>query len=56
MNRVVLETSEQEYEALHITVDTRAKSVRVDRQVLTRLLIDHSNMYRALVELKHEPK
>ncbi len=56
MNRVVLNTSFQEYEALHIAADTRAKSVRVDREVLMRLLIDHGNMYQALIELKHEPK
>lgn len=41
-------TSDPELENLHQVCDTRKQSVRVDRDTLSRLLIDHVSMYRLL--------
>lgn len=46
--KVTLLTSKAAFEKLHTLVDSRGRNVRVDRQELLRLLIDHSIMYDAL--------
>lgn len=48
MATVSLLTSLQTFDKLHEIADSGAKTVKVDVEVLERLLIDHSNMYKAL--------
>ena len=43
---MLLKTTQAQLEELHQAVDGKAKSVRVDVQALTNLLIDHSILIR----------
>lgn len=45
---VELLTSTEVFHDLHVAVDNRRQSVRVDRQAVLNLLIDHSVMLNAL--------
>ncbi len=45
---VHLTTPHDEFETLHRLADGRASTVRVDREALLHLLVDHSIMVRAL--------
>lgn len=48
MSEVTLLTSQTVYERLHQLADGRAASVKVDRDALSQLLIDHAVLVRAL--------
>ena len=41
-----LTTTQEQFEALHAAVDGKAKTVRVDAEALSRLLIDHAVLVR----------
>lgn len=45
---VNLTLTKAQYEDLHEVSDSRAKTVRVDREALAHLLVDHAVMVRAL--------
>ena len=46
--RVVLETTLEDFEGLHLSITARCKSVSVPITTLNRLLVDHSRMVRTL--------
>jgi len=43
---IKLTTTQRQYEVLHLLVDSKAKSVRVEAQALLNLLVDHSALVR----------
>lgn len=43
---MLLKTTQAQFEELHQAVSGKAKSIRVDAQALTNLLIDHSTLIR----------
>jgi hypothetical protein len=48
--KVSLETTQANLEHLHERADSRGAAVKVDREALSRLLIDHARLCRALAE------
>jgi hypothetical protein len=51
MNKVALVTPHETYAALCAVADGRKATVRVDREALSKLLVDHAAMSRALRDL-----
>lgn len=43
---VNLSTTQEQFETLHEAVNGKAKSVRVDAEALSRLLVDHAALVR----------
>jgi hypothetical protein len=54
MNKILLNTTQDNYEDLHEIVDRarkNAKAVKVDRKLLINLLMDHSLLINSLNDL-----
>jgi len=47
---IILTTSLKTFDELHKLAELSAKTVKINPEVLQRLLIDHSVMYRAIRE------
>lgn len=41
---------QEQFEALHAATDTRRAAVKVDREALANLLMDHANLWERLGE------